>query len=96
MTIRSTRGKIAKALFAGERPKALPTQLMRPAQRKLTLLDAAARPQDMGVVPADRLKRIREASGDERWQVRLNSRWRLRFTWSDGDAHDVEIADFHD
>jgi len=30
-----------------------------------------------------------------RYSVRINDQWRLTFTWSDGDAHDVRIEDYH-
>jgi proteic killer suppression protein len=27
--------------------------------------------------------------------IRINDQWRLCFVWRDGDAYDVEIADYH-
>jgi proteic killer suppression protein len=27
--------------------------------------------------------------------IRINDRWRICFRWIDGDAHDVEIVDYH-
>jgi proteic killer suppression protein len=27
--------------------------------------------------------------------VRINDQWRLTYRWSDGDAHDVRIEDYH-
>jgi proteic killer suppression protein len=27
--------------------------------------------------------------------IRINDQWRLCFIWRDGDAHDVEIVDYH-
>ena len=27
--------------------------------------------------------------------IRINKRWRICFVWHDGDAHDVEIVDYH-
>ena len=29
------------------------------------------------------------------WAMRINGRWRLVFRFKDGDAHDVEIVDYH-
>ena len=36
-------------------------------------------------------------SGDRAgWQsIRVNDQWRVCFRWSDGDAFDVEIVDYH-
>ncbi|HEY4138578.1 MAG TPA: type II toxin-antitoxin system RelE/ParE family toxin [Casimicrobiaceae bacterium] len=27
--------------------------------------------------------------------IRINEQWRICFRWIDGDAHDVEIVDYH-
>ena len=27
--------------------------------------------------------------------IRINDRWRICFTWRNGDAYDVEIVDYH-
>ncbi|MGD9583288.1 MAG: hypothetical protein AB7V26_06415 [Lysobacterales bacterium] len=27
--------------------------------------------------------------------MRINDQWRICFRWSNGDAHDVEIVDYH-
>lgn len=27
--------------------------------------------------------------------IRVNDQWRLMFRWSDGDAHDVRLIDYH-
>jgi addiction module HigA family antidote len=29
------------------------------------------------------------------WSIRVNDQWRLCFRWQDGDAYDVEMADYH-
>jgi len=29
------------------------------------------------------------------YSVRINDQWRVCFVWLDGDAHDVEIVDYH-
>jgi len=29
------------------------------------------------------------------WSLRINDRWRVIFRWLDGDAHDVDIVDYH-
>ena len=35
--------------------------------------------------------------GDRKGQhsIRINNQWRICFTWKSGDAHDVEIVDYH-
>jgi len=31
----------------------------------------------------------------ERWSMRINEQYRVCFTWEEGQAHDVEITDYH-
>ncbi len=28
-------------------------------------------------------------------RIRINDQWRICFVWEDGEAHDVEIVDYH-
>jgi proteic killer suppression protein len=64
------------------------------ATRKLLLLDAAERLDELRVPPGDRLERL---AGDRSGQhsIRINDQWRICFRWKDGDAYDVEICDYH-
>lgn len=45
-------------------------------------------------LPSNRFEALR---GDRRGQfsIRINERWRICFRFEDGDAHDVEIVDYH-
>jgi proteic killer suppression protein len=64
------------------------------ALRKLRMLDAATSVDDLRVPPGNRLERLR---GDRagQYSIRVNRQWRICFRWDDGDAHDVEIVDYH-
>lgn len=64
------------------------------ARRKLRQLDSATELRDMAAPPGNRLEALH---GDRKGQhsVRINDRWRLCFTWRDGDAYEVEIVDYH-
>jgi proteic killer suppression protein len=46
------------------------------------------------VPPGNRLEALR---GDRKgqWSIRVNDQWRICFRWSEGDAFDVEIVDYH-
>ena len=92
--IRSFADKQTAAVFDGHRVKALPAQLQEVARRKLKAVDAAAEINDLRIPPGNHLERL---SGDRRdqWSIRLNDQWRVCFRWADGDAHDVEITDYH-
>lgn len=58
------------------------------------MLDAAERLDDLRVPPGNRLERLR---GDRarQYSIRINDQWRVCFRWRNGDAHDVEIVDYH-
>jgi proteic killer suppression protein len=58
------------------------------------MLDAAESLQDLRVPPGNRLEKL---SGKRAGQhgIRINDQWRICFEWRDGDAHQVEIVDYH-
>ncbi len=66
----------------------------RVARRKLRQLDSATELRDLAAPPGNRLEALR---GERKGQhsIRINDQWRLCFAWRDGNAHDVEIVDYH-
>jgi len=68
--------------------------IQRVALRKLLVVDAAGSLSDLRIPPSNRLEKL---SGDREGQysIRINDQWRLCFRWRSGDAHDVEIVDYH-
>ena len=92
--IRSFRDAETRTVFERERARKLAPDVQRRAHRKLLLLDAAERLEELRVPPGNRLERL---VGDRAGQhsIRINDQWRICFRWSDGDAHDVEICDCH-
>lgn len=92
--IRSFRDRETERVFRGGYSRRLPADLQRIAQRKLAMLDAAQDLRDLRVPPGNRLERL---SGDRAGQycIRINDQWRICFAWAEGDAHDVEIVDYH-
>ncbi len=91
--IRSFRDKQAEALLAGRSGRRL-QRIARVAQRKLQQLHAASELRDLAIFPGNRLEAL---AGDRRGQhsIRINDQYRICFVWRDGDAHDVEIVDYH-
>ncbi len=92
--IRTFRDKDAERIFRREHSKRLPAELQRAALRKLRMLNRALKMNDLRVPPANRLEKLK---GDRRGQysIRINDQWRICFQWSDGDALEVEIVDYH-
>lgn len=92
--IRSFADSQTERLFERQRVRRLPANLQRVALRRLMYLDGADRLGDLRLPPGNRLEKLR---GDRAGQhsIRINDQWRVCFRWRDGDAHDVEITDYH-
>ncbi len=58
------------------------------------ILNNAKQLDDLRVPPGNRLEAL---SGDRKGQhsIRINDRWRICFFWEQGNAHQVEIVDYH-
>ncbi len=91
--IRSFKNRDTERLFE-DMPVARFRGIERNARRKLALLHSAVQLDDMRSPPGNRLEAL---SGNRRGQfsVRINLQWRICFVWKDGDAHEVEIVDYH-
>jgi proteic killer suppression protein len=64
------------------------------ALRKLDMLDAATRLEDLRSPPGNRLEALK---GDRAGQhsIRINQQWRLCFRWTDDGSEAVIIVDYH-
>lgn len=92
--IRSFFDTESEKVFLRERSRRLPLTVQREAQRKLAMLDAADRLQDLRAPPGNRLERLR-GTREGQYSIRINDQWRVCFDWGDGDAFQVEITDYH-
>jgi proteic killer suppression protein len=66
----------------------------RPAKRKLEMLNAASRVDDLLVPPSNRLEKLKGRLA-EFYSIRINDQWRVIFKWVDGHAYDARIVDYH-
>ena len=91
--IRSFKCTITQALFEG-RTAARFVNFRAVAERKLQMLHRARIVEDLRVPPGNRLEAL---TGGRKGQfsVRINDQWRVCFVWTDGDAINVEIVDYH-
>ena len=92
--LKSFRCKETEKIFLRQRSTRFPTNVYRIALRKLLLLDAAEKIEDLRIPPGNRLEKL---TGNRQGQhsIRINDQWRICFRWSEGDAYEVEIADYH-
>lgn len=91
--IKSFKSKITETLFwdaSVPRFRAIERQ----ARRKLLYLHRARSLQDLIAPPGNRLEALK---GNRQGQhsIRINDQWRICFRWEEGNAYDVEIANYH-
>ena len=72
----------------------IPRELWRSVQRKLKLLDAAARLGDLAVPAGNRLERLKGRQAG-RHSLRFNEQYRVTFRWENGHAYEVRVEDYH-
>lgn len=91
--IKSFSCKETQALFEGRNPRRF-RAIQIVAERKLTLLEAAATLNFLRSPPGNRLEALH---GDRKgqWSIRVNDQWRICFKFKNGDVFDVEIVDYH-
>jgi proteic killer suppression protein len=92
--IKSFSDKHTEDLFKRRKVKRFPQSLSKAAYRKLLLIDAAGKIDDLKIPPGNRLEKL---SGDFTgfYSVRINNQWRIIFSWNKGDAYKVKIIDYH-
>ncbi len=92
--IPSFEDKRTEAVAEGNAPKDFPAELVRGAQRKLAMLDAALRLDDL---KSPRGNNLHALPGDRKGQhaIRIDDQFRVCFRWTNGGAEDVQIIDYH-
>ncbi|MGA8780422.1 MAG: type II toxin-antitoxin system RelE/ParE family toxin, partial [Terracidiphilus sp.] len=88
------RDSDTKRLWTTGKCKRLPAQLNRQALKKLYMLNAALAVENLAVPPGNRLEKLR---GDRKggYSIRINDQYRICFVWRNGNAHEVEVTDYH-
>jgi proteic killer suppression protein len=93
--ILSYRDKRTEIFAEGKRVPAFQS-FARQAEKRLEILDAATRIEDLMALPSNRFKAL---GGDRQGQfsIRLNEQWRICFEWPGGTLgpSNVEITDYH-
>lgn len=92
--IKTFATKETAALFANEKIRRLPPEILQVARRKLVQLHRVSSIEELRIPPGNRLEKL---SSDRvgQWSIRINDRWRICFRFEAGDAFDVEIVDYH-
>jgi proteic killer suppression protein len=92
--IRSWRNAPSRKVWDGETPKQFRGLDFAAAADLLSALNVAKTLQDLSPLRSVRLHKLK---GDRagQWAMTVNAHWRICFSFRKGDAHDVEIVDYH-
>jgi len=92
--IRSFSSRTTQRLFEDDVCPAQWRNFKSIAVRKLDMIDAATKVEDLRSPPGNRLEGLK---GDRKgqWSIRINRQWRICFRWTPDRPADVEIADYH-
>jgi proteic killer suppression protein len=90
--IRSFRCKETEAIHEGFGSRKF-REIEQQARKRLRWLNAATSLIDLGAIRGNHLEALkRDRVGQH---IRINDRWRICFIWREGNAHEVEIVDYH-
>jgi proteic killer suppression protein len=92
--IKSFHCRETEKLFKREPVLQFSVEIQRGALRRLMLLDAAERLEDLRIPPGNRLEKL-SGKRQGKYSIRINDQWRICFRWQQGDAYEVEIVDYH-
>ena len=92
--IRSWRNAAARKVWNGERPNQFRGLDFEAAIDLLLALNAAKSLSDLSPLRSVGLHKLKGGRKDQR-AMAVNERWRICFEFRKGDAHDVEIVDYH-
>lgn len=92
--IKTFKCKETEKIFNRECSKKLPYSIHRTALRKLLMIEAACELRDLKIPPANHLE-ILKGIRQGQYSIRINDQWRICFKWNQGDAYEIEIADYH-
>jgi proteic killer suppression protein len=86
--------KETERIWDGYVSKKFPSTIQQTARRKLVHIHSAISINDLRVPPGNRLEKL-SGSLSGFHSIRINDQWRIIFRWSNGNANEVEIVDYH-
>ncbi|MGD0500212.1 MAG: type II toxin-antitoxin system RelE/ParE family toxin [Bryobacteraceae bacterium] len=91
--IRSFRCQETRTIHAGYGSRKF-RGIEEQARKRLRWLDAATNLADLAAIRGNRLEALKSGRAGQH-SIRINDRWRICFSWREGNAYDVEIVDYH-
>ncbi|MEE9434520.1 MAG: type II toxin-antitoxin system RelE/ParE family toxin [Sphingorhabdus sp.] len=92
--IRTFANPETEKIWNGQRSRKLSPDIQGRALIRLKMLNAAVDLDDLKNPSSNRLHALKDDRAGQH-SISINLQWRICFIWKDGDAHDVEIVDYH-
>lgn len=93
--IQTFADKEAEKIWNGHRSTKLPNETQQICRRKLRMLNNAQTINDLRIPPSNRLKKMK-GKFKQYHSIRINNQWRIKFKWTNNNADEVEITDYHE
>ena len=92
--IQSFADKGTERIWSGRQSRKLPADIQQRALGKLAILNRAKSIEELSNPPSNRLHALAgERAGQH--SISINMKYRICFRFKDGEAHGVEIIDYH-
>ena len=92
--IKSFKCPETEHVFQRQRSRKFSPQIQRRAKMRLDRIEAAMEVSDLRLPPSHNLEKL-IGNRKGQYSIRINGQWRICFKWRNGNAHDVEIVDYH-
>ena len=92
--IRSFKCKETAKLWDIGDNRRFPADIVKRAIIKLAMLNRSATLHDLSVPPSNYLEKL-SGSREGQYSIRINEQFRVCFLWTENNAEDVEIVDYH-
>lgn len=83
-----------EGIFHQVKSRKLPPEIQKRALVKLLFVDSATREEDFRVPPSNKFEHLKGSLAGF-CSIRINDQWRIQFRFSNGDATEVSIVDYH-
>ena len=94
MVIVNCKDRETQALWETGKNRKFPPSMLKSANYKLAILDAATELSELLLPPGNKLEALK-GSRKGQHSIRINDQYRICFVWKAGNAHDVEVVDYH-
>jgi len=94
LLIKSFKCEETELIFEGKFSKRFPSDIQRRTERKLRMLNAAEKIEDLKIPPSNNLENLL-GNRKGQWSIRVNHKYRICFEWIRNEAINVEMVEYH-